>query len=471
MKRDALKQAVSIIVFLTVDIAAYHVGMWVAIWIRSWFSHKDLVHSYFLAYYDLTTVMIVLPALFFVVGGLYRRRWVHAPIEDLIVIIRAVALVTVAMLAVLYTLRADHLTRPFPTGALFISFVTVSVTMCGWRVFAKWITRRGLDLEPRVLRTLIVGPAGLDDELILRIRGNPEPRYELVGCLEDIAGEPSERVMGIERLGPVADFQRVVTEHEVDHLILVAGQITNNQALDIVHWCDRHGVAYKVIPTLMDMMTTNVNIHLINYIPMVHYGKPTIAGWPALFKRLFDIVSTSVALVMLAPLLLVVAAIIRMDSKGPAIFRQWRVGRGGHLFRIFKFRTMCEGAEKMGALTTDGDPRITRIGRFLRKTSIDELPQLFNVLLGQMSLVGPRAVVPHVADKFNDQEKLTLNVTPGLTGLAQVSGRDALGFYDKSLLNLYYIRNYSFLLDLKIVLKTIQVVLKQEGTEGVRITS
>ena len=228
---------------------------------------------------------------------------------------------------------------------------------------------------------------------------------------------------------------------------------------------------YQVIPSLMDMMTTNVSISLVNYIPMVHYGTPTISGWAALFKRMFDVVVSLLVLVLLGPLMLAATILIRLDSPGGAIFRQWRVGRGSHRFRMYKFRTMVTGAESKGPLTVDNDPRITRVGCFLRRTSIDELPQVFNVLLGQMSLVGPRAVVPFIADKFNEHEQLTLNVQPGLTGLAQVSGRDALGFYDKSLLNLYYIRNYSFLLDLKIMLKTVQVVLRREGTEGVRLTN
>lgn len=470
MKIDA-KRFGSKLLFLAIDVAAYNVALWIAIWMRGWFASRDMVHRYFMAYYDLNKVMILLPVLFFVVGGLYKRRWINSRIEDLMVIIRSVALLTVGMLAVLYFLRIDMQASVFPLAALPIGFFTASTLICGWRKVVQWVVHRelGTGMDPR--RTLLVGPMGLDPEIVTRIARNTMPVYHLVGCLEDKVAGDKQRVMGMTRFGGVAEFVPVVTRENIESVILVSSEVDNTQKLEMIHHCDVNGIDYQVIPSLQDMVTCSTNISLVNYVPMLHYGKPVIAGWAALFKRMFDIVASAAGLLVLSPLFAITALAIRLDSKGPAVFKQWRVGKDGHRFRIYKFRTMCNDAEKKGALTEDNDPRITRLGRLLRKTSIDELPQLVNVLLGQMSLVGPRAVVPFVADKFSELERLSLNVQPGLTGLAQVSGRDALGFYDKSLLNLYYIRNYSFLLDMKIIFKTFQVVLLAEGTEGTKITS
>jgi len=160
--------------------------------------------------------------------------------------------------------------------------------------------------------------------------------------------------------------------------------------------------------------------------------------------------------------------LVWITSSGFPVFAQKRVGQDGAHFRMLKFRTMYKGSENGAKLTLHDDPRITRLGKILRRYSLDELPQLFNVLVGDMSLVGPRAVISYVVDKFDDLERMTLNVRPGVTGLAQISGRNELSFVEKSLLNIYYVKNYSLLLDLKILLKTFFAVISRVGTNGTR---
>lgn len=193
------------------------------------------------------------------------------------------------------------------------------------------------------------------------------------------------------------------------------------------------------------------------------------------FKRLFDIIISFFALIVLFPLLIIVALVIKLDSRGPVIFIQKRVGKDGEEFLFYKFRSMVHGAERLKEhlhhlSETDGpifkikhDPRITRIGRFLRKTSIDELPQFFNVLKGNMSLVGPRPPLPEEVAKYTPHQLKRLSIKPGLTCLWQISGRSNISFYEWIELDIYYINYMSFLLDLKILIRTIPVVITGRG--------
>lgn len=192
-------------------------------------------------------------------------------------------------------------------------------------------------------------------------------------------------------------------------------------------------------------------------------------------KRIIDIFASIILLILLSPVVLIIAIAIRIDSKGPAIFTQTRVGLGGRLFIIYKFRTMVKNAEQLFKMDIDkdnlgklvfqdkGDARVTRVGAFLRRTSLDELPQLFNVLIGNMTLVGPRPEIPAVAQYYNEKQKLRLWVKPGITGLAQVSGRGEIELERTIEYDLEYIKNYSIWLDIKILFRTVSVVLKGEG--------
>ena len=219
---------------------------------------------------------------------------------------------------------------------------------------------------------------------------------------------------------------------------------------------------------MLSILTSRAHVEMVGFVPTISYGPLRIEGWNALGKRLIDTAACIMLLVMLSPVLAFCAIWIALDSRGGFLFRQRRVGKDGRLFTCYKFRTMAVGAEANGPLTRVTTRGLPAPGKFLRKWSLDELPQLANVLFGDMSLVGPRAVVPYVANQFDEFERITLNVLPGITGLAQVNGRDELAFKDKSLLNLYYITNYSLLLDMEIMVRTLGVVIRREGTNGTR---
>ncbi len=187
-----------------------------------------------------------------------------------------------------------------------------------------------------------------------------------------------------------------------------------------------------------------------------------------LIKRVLDFILSLIILIILSPLLLIIAVIIKLDSEGPILFKQERLGKDGKVFLIYKFRTMVDNAEKKGTglFTNENDPRITKIGKFLRKTSLDELPQLINVLKGEMSIIGPRPPVPYHPYKYedySDEQRLRFTVLPGITGYAQVSGRNEIEWDQRIEYDVYYAKNWSLFLDLKIIFRTIKIVFKKEG--------
>ncbi len=187
-----------------------------------------------------------------------------------------------------------------------------------------------------------------------------------------------------------------------------------------------------------------------------------------IIKRTLDFLLSLIAIIVLSPLLLIISIIIKLDSEGPVFFKQERLGKDGKVFLIYKFRTMVDNAEKKGTglFTNKNDPRITKVGQFLRKTSLDELPQLINTLKGEMSIVGPRPPVPYHPykyEEYSDEQKLRFTVLPGITGYAQVNGRNEIEWDERIEHDIYYAKNWSLFLDLKVIFKTIVIVFKKEG--------
>ncbi|MHC4883521.1 MAG: sugar transferase [Planctomycetota bacterium] len=353
---------------------------------------------------------------------------------------------------------------PFPI--LCLALVLTPIFLVGWRFLANRLEARlcGWSLTPR--RLLVVGCLPEGD--LLRLKQNHSPCYRIVGWLA--GSESPTGAVEHPPLGSLIDCRRILEEHPVDEMLVVNGQLSRGEKLEALNLAATHGIRVWVVADVFDTVLSAVSPSLRGGTPVFRVREAGISGWLLVIKRLIDLLIAIPALLIVTPLLILPACLaIVIESKGLPIFAQIRVGVGGRPFRLYKLRTMVIDAASRGpVLTEDNDSRITRVGAFLRRTSIDELPQLWNVVTGSMSLIGPRAVVPYVADRFEEWERVSLNVKPGLTGLAQVSGRDEVGFREKSLLNIYYVRKYSLWLDLRIFFATILVVLSMEGTGGTR---
>lgn len=320
-------------------------------------------------------------------------------------------------------------------------------------------------------------------EKMRRAFANPIADCALIG---EIALKTPETDSTQAALGHLDELQTLINRHNLDTLVLALdpGALSQEQRINMAQTCWKMGVQLKMVPPFEPFFRTSARPEAIGGITLLHIENLGLYATRAqLMKRAMDIFVSTTALIALSPLLILLAILIRLDSKGPVFFVQDRVGLNGRLFPMIKFRSMRTDADDAEhkkylqelikgnvahALDEDGnpvykiidDPRITRLGKFIRKTSLDELPQLFNVFRGEMSLVGPRPPIQYEVDEYEDWHVRRLNIRPGITGLWQVSGRNRLSFEEMVQLDIQYIEHWSFLLDLKILFRTIPVVLK-----------
>jgi len=395
------------------------------------------------------------------VGGDEYRRVVTASL---------VAVASVAALA--YALQVDlargYVAIAFPLGLLLLAL--------GRKGVRGSLARRRARGE-RLQDVLLVGD--LDDVRYVgrRIAATPSAGYRVRAVITDCAARGSVVDLGVAS-APVLDGVDAVLDRarsEGVSAVVVAGAVAGgHERLRRLGWqLEAQGVELVVSSPLADIAAGRVHERPVDGLPLMHVETPDYRR--RIGKRTLDVVGAGIGLLLLAPVFAVIALVIRADDRGPVFFRQTRVGRGGREFSILKFRTMCVDAEaRMAALAQSNegagplfkmkdDPRVTRVGGFLRRTSLDELPQLWNVLTGSMSLVGPRPALPREVALYEDFADRRLLVTPGITGLWQVSGRSDLDWADGVRLDLHYVENWSFVHDVVILARTIPSVLRSRG--------
>jgi exopolysaccharide biosynthesis polyprenyl glycosylphosphotransferase len=276
-------------------------------------------------------------------------------------------------------------------------------------------------------------------------------------------------------VGTVDELPTVLQDHHVDVAYVASSAVQHETLLGILSHCAGAGVDVHIVSDVFDIIHSAPSMEQIEGIPTVTFDQVLLRPRHQVLKRAIDLVGATIGLILLSPLFVVIAIMTKLDSRGPVFYRQWRVGKDGKKFLMYKFRSMMKNAEKeidklielneaSGPLfKMKNDPRMTRMGAFLRRTSLDELPQLLNVLAGQMSLVGPRPPLPVEVEDYSEWQKARLTVRQGMTGLWQVSGRSRLSFDEMVTLDLYYIENWSLWLDIAILLRTIPIVLLAKG--------
>jgi exopolysaccharide biosynthesis polyprenyl glycosylphosphotransferase len=352
-------------------------------------------------------------------------------------------------------------------AALFLVFALSLVPVVRGSI-RSWVLPRMMAPQ----RVLIVG-AGDEAHLVHRkLRAHPEYGVDVVGVLKS-----EEEANGIGPvLGSPHDVARLVDELEIDRVVLASSIATHEEMLDLVRSVRRADVQVSIVPRYFEIFTSHATLDDVEGMPVVTLPSMRLGRSSRVLKRGFDLAVALLLLVLISPLLALIAAAIRLDSRGSAFYRQPRRGRNGTTFSIVKFRSMVVGAEQRrsevlhlnevdGPLfkAKQGDPRVTRVGSFLRRTSLDELPQLWNVVRGQMSLVGPRPFVVYEADQITGWARHRLDMTPGITGLWQVLGRNDIPFDEMVKLDYLYVTNWSLWWDLKILAQTIPVVLGKRG--------
>jgi exopolysaccharide biosynthesis polyprenyl glycosylphosphotransferase len=313
----------------------------------------------------------------------------------------------------------------------------------------------------------------------------PDLGYSLVGYISDTRDAPTSeswqvplRVRngsGPKWLGSLRDIERVINQQPLHEVIVALPANHHAQILNIIDSCRQYGVEFKLVPDLFEMRFNEVRIDALNGVPLIGVKSVALQGFNLFLKRGLDIFFAIGALIVAAIPMALIALFFKATSPGPVLFKQQRVGKGGRQFTCYKFRSMVADAEQRlhellpqsdvsGVMfKMKNDPRVTPLGKFLRRTSLDELPQMFNILKGEMSWVGPRPPTPREVEQYNEWHLKRLDVSPGLTGLWQVSGRSDLSFEDMVKLDIYYAENWSLAVDAMIILKTIPAVIRREG--------
>ncbi|HEX2173164.1 MAG TPA: sugar transferase [Dehalococcoidia bacterium] len=365
---------------------------------------------------------------------------------------------------------------------LYFYFLVLDLALVGGfhlalRAFWWYLMRRGYGIK----RVLIVGAGGLGRLIGERVRRDERRGLKLVGYLREVdqRGEPEPVLLGDEGpiIGVVPDIVRVVDEYAIDEVVVALPAGHRGRIVEIVAQLQSYPVTIRVVPDLLDIVTIRATVEDYGGVPLIGVREPAIVGFDRALKRALDVVGAAVGLLIFGPTVMLLTAIaVKLDSPGPIFYTQVRTGENGRTFRMIKFRSMYQGADRHvelvkplstlpgPAFKVKADPRVTRVGRVIRRTSIDELPQLVNVLLGHMSLVGPRPEEVSIARQYSSWHYKRLMVKPGLTGPMQINGRGDLPLDDRVKLELAYIENYSILTDLKIIAKTVPVVISGKGS-------
>jgi exopolysaccharide biosynthesis polyprenyl glycosylphosphotransferase len=391
--------------------------------------------------------------------GLYRVQRMNTAVDELQSLFRSTALGALVVASIGFFFRELEIGRfVVPTMAL-LCLGLQGASRVGFHRLERRLRSSGAHDVP----TVIVGTGVAAIRLLQKIQDHPEIGYRVVGFLDDDP-EDDKDVAGHPVLGGVEALPSVVEEFGVREVFVAHPGLGHTRMLSLVLACEGHGVTFRVVTDLFEVLTAGTPLDLVDDLPVVRLGRQRTHVLYEPIKRAVDLSAALAGLVLCAPLLLFCAWRVRSGSPGPAFITQDRIGRDGRRFRMVKLRTMRQDVDLYAVAPKDGeDPRITTTGRWLRSTSLDELPQLWNVLRGDMSLVGPRPEMPFIVDTYDEWQRRRLSVLPGITGLWQILGRKDLPMHQNLQYDFYYIRNRSLSLDASILLRTVSAVVSRRG--------
>jgi exopolysaccharide biosynthesis polyprenyl glycosylphosphotransferase len=422
---------------------------------------------------------------------LYRLRGEFSFFDDGIRVFKSTTIGSLLIVAAAFLYRGGFHYRAFSYArSVFVidflialgSFYTIRLLLRSAQTFFR---SRGVNLIP----SLVVGRGPEAAFCIKEMRERPSLGYRVIGAVDSgaLRSQAPETYEGVPVISDLAGLPEAIRESQANEVIIADSRVDGDALFDVMMRCGRRrGVEFRIAPSLFNCLPSKTEVDQIGALPMIRLFREPLSDFARGTKRISDIVIASLTLALLSPFWLLIALLIKFDSQGPIFYAQERVGMDGRIFVVYKFRTMCTDADseihreyqqkfiaghaeanvgdaKRPAYKLRDDPRITRVGRVLRRLSLDEVPQLFNVLRGDMSIVGPRPPIPYEVEAYELRHRKRLDMKPGLTGLWQVSGRNRLPFEEMVKLDLFYIENWSLLFDLKIILRTVLVMLRGDG--------
>ena len=370
---------------------------------------------------------------------------------------------------------------PIYAYGLGLLFVLTARTVV--RALQRWLFNFGIGVH----NALIIGSGDLAQRLARDLQLT-RSGYRLLGCVDPARGA-AKRMPGLAVYSKFSDAIETVGRVPLDEIIQADSGLEQDEVLELVNYATNHHITYRFVPNQFGLYATNSALGSLAGVPMIEIRLTPLEGWGRIAKRTFDLIGAVLAIVLLSPVFVSLYVLVKIkEPDGPVFYRHRRLSRNGKEVYIFKFRTMMwkysDGPDRpyKNALETfkamgredlipefnkvqkvEDDPRVSRFGRFLRKTSLDELPQLFNVLLGDMSMVGPRPIIPMELEHYGDRSASFLALKPGCTGLWVISGRSDVSYEDRVKLDIYYVENWSLMLDLKILVKTVLTVINGRG--------
>jgi exopolysaccharide biosynthesis polyprenyl glycosylphosphotransferase len=428
-------------------------------------------HVTFREYQPVALLLLAIMVPVLLVKGAYRYRLSRDLTDDFTTVFSA-ATIAVATVVVITFLAHNYL---YSRGVIiYVWVLLIALVFLGRAVYRSvqaYCHRRGWGVR----RLLVVGGTDVGKMIMQSVMSRPDLGYQLIG-FADHRVTPQIRDFGRFRaVGLLSDVPSLIASGAVDDIVIALPAASHEEVWPLLTLCEQHGVGLKLVPDLFEMSLSRVEVDDIAGIPLLDVQERPLRRMARMSKRLIDVVLGTVLLVCAAPVLFVLGILIRAESEGPAMLRQTRVGLGGKTFTCYKLRTMWIDAENYEASLeemneSDGllfkirsDPRCTPLGRRIRRLSMDELPQLWNVVRGDMSLVGPRPALPQQAAQYDGMQGRRLELKPGMTGIWQVSGRSDLAFDEMVLMDIYYVDNWSLSLDARILVRTLISVAGRHG--------
>jgi exopolysaccharide biosynthesis polyprenyl glycosylphosphotransferase len=439
---------------LIVDACAILLSFFLAYRIVSVFSGGAAVSPRFQDYAPIVLPNLVALLVVFFFYRLYHLRRGDSRLDEIYRLIPATAIGVIAGTALTTLLFRD---QEYPRQLIVFGWITtVLFVSAGRAAHGLWralLYRRGWG----ELRVLIVGAGEAGHMIFEKIRGSPNLGYRPVAFLDDdLVGE---RVLGLPVIGRPDQLGDIVHDDHIDEVIIALPEASHQELLSILSRCEDGRVSIKVFPDVFQIMASEVNIGDLNGLPLLAMRDVALRGWRLTLKRFVDIIISGLLLVITSPIMLLLALLVKMDSPGPALFCQERMGLDTKPFPMFKFRSMRNDAEGLGRWTVADDPRRTRLGKLLRRYNLDELPQFVNVFLGHMSMVGPRPEQPIFVEQFRQIVPRYMErhrEKSGITGWAQVNGlRGDTSIPERTKYDLYYIEHWSLWFDFKIMILTV----------------
>jgi exopolysaccharide biosynthesis polyprenyl glycosylphosphotransferase len=413
-------------------------------------------------------IFLIYPAVFFLLS-VYDPDRLGSELDETRLVANACLLSALALAGLVYFTE-----RGISRLLLVYFYILHFVIVIGWRMLYSVITRRGGSKVRSTRRILLVGSGEMARLAVERLERFSWMGVKVVGMLDD-DGNSRDHPLQLPLLGHLKESANIVREQRIHDVLIALPSEAKSEIQFLVDSLVDQPCTIWLAPDYLRLLVYGSRISDLGGVPLISLKAPGLTGYQRVIKRIFDLVLGSITLMLSLPLMCLIALVIRLDSPGPVLLRQQRVGENRHLFWMYKFRTMVRDAETRFTevvqqdengnvmYKSPHDPRITRIGRLLRRTSLDELPQLFNVLKGEMSLVGPRPELVALVECYETWQQKRFAVPQGITGWWQINGRSDRPMHLHTEYDLYYVQNYSILLDIQILWMTIWVVLRQEG--------